>query len=95
MGNKRGENTMIDLDLAKAELEKVKKESDGVDVELRRLLAMMQELREKGQRVPRAEAKARLSELMNRQRLIGERFLAVARALGHGPCRAKGPAARR
>jgi hypothetical protein len=63
---------------------KAKKESDAVDVELKRLVAMTQELREKDQRVPRAEAKARFSELINRQRLIGERFLAMARALEAG-----------
>ena len=75
---------MADLDLAIAELEKAKKESDAVEVELQRLIAEMRELREKGQRVPRAEATARFSELINRQRLIGERFLAMARALGTG-----------
>jgi hypothetical protein len=76
--------TAFDLDPAKAELEKAKQESDAVDVELQRLLSEMRELREKGQRVPRAEAKARFSELINRQRLIGQRFLALARALEAG-----------
>jgi hypothetical protein len=76
---------MGDLYLAKAELEKAKKELDAADAELQRLIAEMRELREKGQRVPRAEAKARFSELINRHRLIGERFLAMARALGHWP----------
>ena len=52
------------LDLSKAELEKAKKESDAVDVELHRLLAAMRELREKGQAV--AFIWARLRELFQR-----------------------------
>jgi hypothetical protein len=48
---------------------------------MQRLLAEIRELREKGQRLPRAESKARFSELINKQRLIGERFLAMSRAL--------------